>query len=59
MSWNRDMGVLVTLAHHIAPELYTSTSRRPYVAMVDARRRWMLGYERVSTARGVAVPPAW
>lgn len=36
------MGVLAMLDHQMAPLLYTSTSKRPYVAIVDATRFWML-----------------
>jgi hypothetical protein len=54
MSWKRFMGVLATLAHHIAPLVYTSTSRRPYLAIIPATVRSMLDKSRVSTLMGMA-----
>lgn len=51
------MGVLSTLDHQIAPLLYTSTSKRPYAAIVVSTSFEMLGKDRTSTGIVVALPP--
>lgn len=51
------MGVLATLDHQIAPLLYTSTSKRPYVATVASTSFWTLKKSRTSTDIAVAMPP--
>jgi len=52
------MGVFATLDHHMAPLLYTRTSRRPYVAIVASTSLWTLGKSRTSTDIASALPPA-
>lgn len=52
------MGVLAMLDHQIAPLLYTSTSSRPYVSIVDSTSFWTLAKSRTSTDIAVAFPPA-
>jgi hypothetical protein len=52
------MGVLAMLDHQMAPLLYTSTSSRPYVAIVDSTSFWTLVKSRTSTDIAVAFPPA-
>lgn len=49
--------MLATLDHQIAPLLYTSTSERPYVAIVDSTSLWTLEKLRTSTGIAVALPP--
>jgi hypothetical protein len=51
------MGVLAMLDHQIAPLLYTSTSSRPYVAIVESASCWTLVKSRTSTDIAVAFPP--
>lgn len=52
------MGVFATLDHQMAPLLYTSTSSRPYAAMVSSTSFWTLAKSRTSTEMAVALPPA-
>jgi hypothetical protein len=51
------MGVLAMLDHQMAPLLYTSTSRRPYIAIVASASFWTLVKSRTSTDIAVAFPP--
>lgn len=50
--------MLATLDHQMAPLLYTSTSKRPYVAIVPSTSFWTLVKSRTSTGIAVALPPA-
>ena len=50
--------MLATLDHQMAPLLYTSTSNRPYVAIVASANFWTLAKSLTSTDIAVALPPA-